>query len=274
MLVNVKALDVGSLQTSLAQAFELMRTEPEEGLVLAKAELKIHAAKQRQLSGASVEHGLARFQSTTTGQDIVLSDLLLHACITNHVTAALLLLIERAELRYMINVNHIGPAPGLGTSPSGLATGDVKFVSGDVSGTSGCNVRTQGCVSPLIAAARHGAVELVDRLLKSNADPCLAVDGWLPNKAARAATSGRLTQRVVDGHICTEMAGVESGLGQHAVRLGGGGIGDASPNGQLFYAVNPSAAELKERKRKCENLLDEATRHANLDAVARNALPT
>ena len=35
-----------------------------------------------------------------------------------------------------------------------------------------------------------------------------------------------------------------------------------------------SPAELKERKRKCDNLIiDEATRHANLDAAARNALP-
>ena len=209
-------------------------------------------------------------QESSPAHSQVLSDLLLRLCVANNTVGALLLLEEQKTFGYDLDVNCIGPIAAHGSSSSSSGSGSGSGSSANTSPdpeepgvtpapTGGAKSRgapkTHGCTSPLIAAAHHGASDVVLHLLQHKADPQLSVDGWLPQEAARLAQTPRKLLDAVGAPLLDGQA------------AGADGSSSSSSSSEEQRPMN---------KPKCEELIAaqmRRARHADLDSAARNALP-
>ena len=156
--VPVESQAIGS---SLSEALELMRSQPDEG---------------RQHALQILMHRSSSQTATPTAMhDDELSRLLLDVCCSGNELAARLLLEQQNIASYCLDVNLVGTAERVDASTSCSATGSPG--------------KTWHTATPLIAAAERGFAGIVELLLCNAADAGKSVDGRTARDAAHQAAA-------------------------------------------------------------------------------------
>lgn len=173
--------------------------------------------------------GLVHRPSTQEPASDDLSALLLHSIVSDNMAAAHLLL-DQQVLGYALDVNIVSRGDGAAT-PTAASDAGLAAVA-DAALPREC--------TPLIAASRAGAADLVESLLRCRADPTLEVDGQSPLTAAAAVPA------------------LQAGL-------------VPSDRGNAVLGTPDSGTAQADGRRRCRELLKSAVRRHELDVQARKA---